>query len=76
MLLIDCCSGSSDNPSLNLLAILSPESGEVLCTNSVEIVISLNENAGPSTFYAWLNGKEITDRFTLRAPNCCLYRSG
>ena len=60
-----CCSGSSGTSSLDLLTIVSPENEQVLYTESVEVVISLSENADPATFQAWLNGNDISDRFTV-----------
>jgi hypothetical protein len=58
-----CCSDSSDNSSVQLLTISSPEDEQVMYSDSVEILISLNGYAEISTLQAWLNGKDITDRF-------------
>ena len=47
----------------DLSRIESPSRMETLDYHPVEIIVSLDEKADPATFRAWLNGKDITDRF-------------
>ncbi len=48
-----------------LLTIQSPTKRQTCLQDTVEVVVELKNGADPSTFRAWLNSKEITDRFTL-----------
>ena len=47
----------------NLSKIVSPERRAQLSSYPVEIIIQFNEDARPETFKAWLNRRDITDKF-------------
>jgi penicillin amidase len=57
------CSDSTESVLPEYLIISNPENEQVLYTNSAEIIISLPEDSDFSTFQAWLNDQEITNRF-------------
>ncbi len=48
----------------NLADIETPLEKEILDFEPVEVRVSFQEDANPATFEAWLNGQNITDKFT------------
>jgi len=55
--------GQGQAIAYDLADIGTPLESEILDFEPVEVVVSFQEGADPSTFAAWLNGQNITDRF-------------
>ncbi|MFO7558971.1 MAG: penicillin acylase family protein [Desulfobacterales bacterium] len=48
----------------DLADIQTPSESEILDFEPVEVLVSFQDGANPDTFEAWLNGQNITNRFT------------
>jgi penicillin amidase len=55
--------GAASSQSWNLATIETPEQGQQLFSAPVEITVKFEDGAGPANFQAWLNQKEVTDKF-------------
>ncbi|ACN15702.1 putative penicillin acylase precursor; contains small and large subunit [Desulforapulum autotrophicum HRM2] len=56
--------GQGQSIALNLADIETPSEKAIQDFEPVEVLVSFQEGANPDTFEAWLNGQNITDRFT------------
>ena len=65
MLIMPGHTATTEAKQHQLLTIRSPTKSQTCLQDTVEVVVELKNGADPSTFRAWLNSKEITDRFTL-----------